>query len=186
MATDRDRLYEAYDCYRTSSGCWIPRNAAWNHRLGRPTEGNELLARRVHRHFAGDPGDLWVCHDCGDRRCINPDHLYAGTAQDNADDTLRHGTRRRRVDHETIRRLRQQGYTYPRIATIMDCSEGTVSHALRHAETPITPPRQTRGYRHDHAEIIRLHRLGWPKKRIAREVGCAPANVRYAIRQAAA
>ena len=32
------------------------------------------------------PDDLYICHKCNNRKCINPQHLYAGTAKDNARD----------------------------------------------------------------------------------------------------
>jgi hypothetical protein len=52
-----------------------------------------VLTHRVayaHKHGPIPPW-LMVCHDCGDRACINPDHLYLGTAKDNAADMVRHG-----------------------------------------------------------------------------------------------
>lgn len=30
-----------------------------------------------------------VCHRCDNRKCINPDHLFVGTDQDNRDDCVR-------------------------------------------------------------------------------------------------
>ncbi len=34
---------------------------------------------------------LIICHKCNNRRCINPDHLYAGTVQDNSNDMVNSG-----------------------------------------------------------------------------------------------
>jgi hypothetical protein len=38
------------------------------------------------------PDGLMICHTCSNRRCVNPNHLYAGTAKDNARDMIEHGT----------------------------------------------------------------------------------------------
>lgn len=35
--------------------------------------------------------DLLVCHGCDNPECTNPDHLFLGTAKDNADDAIRKG-----------------------------------------------------------------------------------------------
>lgn len=37
------------------------------------------------------PKGLLVCHRCDVKLCVNPDHLFLGTSQDNAQDMLRKG-----------------------------------------------------------------------------------------------
>jgi hypothetical protein len=46
------------------------------------------LAHRVSYELAhGEvPDDLMICHKCNRRTCVNPDHIYAGTAADNMRD----------------------------------------------------------------------------------------------------
>jgi len=57
---------------------------------GFPKQGN--AHRRTYALFFEHPGNLQVNHRCGNRRCCNPDHLYAGTQRENAKDMRTHGT----------------------------------------------------------------------------------------------
>lgn len=80
-----------------NSGCWLwfgPR--AGDKRRPRPVfvfGGKKGLASRFsYSTFVGPiPSGMMICHRCHNKDCVNPDHLYAGTALDNTRDMFRAG-----------------------------------------------------------------------------------------------
>lgn len=55
----------------------------------------KCIASRVAYAFHNneDPADSYVCHKCDNPCCINPEHLFIGTHQDNMDDMSGKGRR---------------------------------------------------------------------------------------------
>ncbi len=77
----------------TESGCWI-----WLGKLndsgygvGKISGSEQRIHRFMYRHHVGDPGDLMVLHRCDIRCCVNPSHLFKGTAADNIHDCMEKG-----------------------------------------------------------------------------------------------
>lgn len=108
--------------------------------------GRKSLAHRVaYSLFVGDPGELRVLHRCDNRRCVNPEHLFLGTDQDNVRDMWAKGRgvgRRTVTDEmvERIRALRAAGQSQQSIADEIGASQITVSRILRGQRLFLTTP----------------------------------------------
>ncbi len=76
------------------NGCWLWAGSHISDGYGSVSIGGKPT--RAHRafysHFVGPiPDGMFVCHKCDVRPCVNPDHLFLGTNQDNVDDRERKG-----------------------------------------------------------------------------------------------
>ena len=77
-----------------SGDCWLWLGNKYTNGYGRLCVGG--IERSVHRlswEFANGPipADLFVCHHCDVPACVRPDHLFLGTARDNAIDMVAKG-----------------------------------------------------------------------------------------------
>lgn len=49
------------------------------------------IHRYLYEHKFGDLKNLYCCHQCDTPSCINPGHMFPGTAKSNAEDCLKKG-----------------------------------------------------------------------------------------------
>jgi len=142
-----DRIQDKYEI-NEDTGCWEWTAAQNDPGYGRiRIEDTLRYAHRVSfRLYNGDLDDNeQVNHRCHNPRCINPDHLYSGTQQENIEDARERGTllesRARGPDHprtvlteddvREIRRLyKKTDHTQRSLASQFDVSKGAIQDIL--------------------------------------------------------
>jgi hypothetical protein len=129
---------------RTESGCLICHLAPTQKGYSSVYVGGkrEYAHRFVYRMLKGViPAGKMVCHNCDTRRCIEVEHLFAGTAQQNTDDMMSKGRYRqgytRKVGKELLAKIlemRAQGASHLQIAVMFDLSKTCIATNLRRAK----------------------------------------------------
>ena len=92
-----------FDYVNKSDGCWEWIGGKNDLGYGRFRVGYET--RQAHRvswvlHIGKIPRNLFVLHRCDNPSCVNPDHLFLGTAQHNSDDKFQKGRDRVHIGSE--------------------------------------------------------------------------------------
>lgn len=121
----KSRLDESTGCILWVK-CTIPKGYGWQSIRGTFTAAHRI-AYAV--HIGAIPPMIQVCHRCDRPRCINPEHLFLGTAAENQNDKGRkHRSRMkfRPEDVSKMRRLRASGLTQQEIADIFGAGRSTV------------------------------------------------------------
>lgn len=90
-------------------GCWKCSTSRGSHGYAQVTGflGKTVTAHRFSYELAYGPTKLWVLHKCGEKTCVRPDHLYAGTHMDNMADVAAVGHPRRKLSDDAVRAIRE-------------------------------------------------------------------------------
>ena len=176
-----DNFWAKVDKSQGDSGCWLWTGAKQGGRGGKygAFQLGWKKQKRAHRLSfeitnGPIPGGMMVCHVCDVPLCVNPAHLFLGTAKENTDDM---DAKNRRVNCkgqrngaskltiETVRNIYLDPRTNREIAQDCNISPNLVSQ-IRHrkiwadatADLPVQPKRKpgtaSSGYRHRLAQRL--------------------------------
>ena len=127
------------------TGCWLWLGSVTEHGYGTATVKRKSF--KAHRlswevHIGPIPNGLWVLHKCDVPLCVNPNHLFLGTRQDNIADMMRKRRQQRKAGVDStnaklnprivsiMRKLHNDGVTYRAIAKMFEVNNTTVYHAV--------------------------------------------------------
>ncbi len=127
------------------SGCWL-----WNAQIYPTGYGSFYLNKKNHlAHraswilFKGNiPENLFVCHKCDVKRCVNPDHLFLGSQTENMRDMIDKGRAPKQIkslsddEEKDVLNLYVSGVTQREIAKKYNIHQRTIFRYL-HKHLPI-------------------------------------------------
>lgn len=135
------------------SGCWEWTGAKDKAGYGRINVGSRKdksrHCERAHRlsytlSVGKIPDGMEVCHKCDNPSCINPDHLFVGTRQDNVDDRERKGrnvvktgeeSKRSKLTKKDVKNARweraHKGTSYQKLADKYGVAKKTIQNAIK-------------------------------------------------------
>lgn len=111
------RFYKYVNPIKTEKGCleWIGAKNKLGYGKFSYLKKNRLASRVSWiLHKAEIPDNLWVLHQCDNQACINPDHLFLGTRQDNMNDMMKKGRQWRPINNKFNAKLKLEEVNFIR------------------------------------------------------------------------
>ena len=97
MLNEKQRTNFFQKVKKQENGCWLWTASVSTSGYGRMrVAGVTIAAHRIayRQHCGPIPEGMCVCHKCDVRTCVNPEHLFVGTHQDNMNDMTAKGRHR--------------------------------------------------------------------------------------------
>lgn len=136
------RFYDKFE--KESSGCWMWQSTTTQAGYGILALGKAGSQERIFAHrlsvfiHDGAPSGYQVNHTCGNSLCVNPEHLYLGSAEDNTNDALHNdnlsGWIETKFTPESVREVRNRvksGEVQRKLADEYNVSAQTISNIVR-------------------------------------------------------
>ena len=133
-----------------TSGCWEwqgSKRGGYGRMIVGSRKDRTRKIESAHRvsymtYYGSIPDGMEVCHKCDNRGCVNPEHLFLGTHQDNMDDRERKGRNKPQIGDKNgraklsendvleIRAKRRLGVSFQKIADEYGVHKKTVMDAV--------------------------------------------------------
>lgn len=125
------------------AGCWIWVGADNGRGYGKVYVGGGKYVqahRAFYEVFKGEtPGKLFVCHSCDNRSCVNPNHLFLGTHDDNMRDCFLKGRKARgerlrnsKLTESDVHRVLNATGSFSQISALTGIPKATVRRIKKH------------------------------------------------------
>ena len=135
--TRLDRFWEKVE-KRDPDQCWTWTASLYGGGYGHFWDGYHVAAHvfswLIHRGKI--PSGMCVLHECDNRKCVNPSHLFLGDHPINMNDMAAKGRSAKGIDNgraklnaakvRKIRKMRQQGMAMSKIADLLDVADNCV------------------------------------------------------------
>lgn len=127
---------------KLNNGCWVWIGSEHKGGYGKFSYvlNGTPTTTRAHRYsfmlkygFMPSPTSL-ICHTCDNPRCVNPEHLFMGSNQDNSDDKLKKNRQSSKLNNAQFLKIRQlyaQGTVPVELAKLFHMTSKTIYDVIR-------------------------------------------------------